>query len=95
VLGALEAERPEWQTSGARLIAIAHQSVAEAAASMQQAGASYAFLADSNGRVAREDGVWPLLPGRPKNRQSPVTVFIISNRKIHPYPSGEIDSARS
>ena len=93
VLRALEARRPAWQTGGARFIALARQSVAEAAASAQQAGASYAFLADSNGRVAREYGVWPLLPGRPKNRQSPVTVFIIEpSGVIYWTSSGLVDS---
>jgi len=77
VLRTLETRRPTWQANGARLIAIARQSVPDAALSAQQAGASYAFLADSDGRVARAYGVWPLLPGKPKNRQSPVIIFII------------------
>jgi peroxiredoxin len=83
VLSTLETDRPAWQTRGARLIAIARQSVAEAAASAQQANAGYAFLADSDGQVARSYGVWPLLPGQTKNRQSPMMVFILE-------PSGVI-----
>jgi len=81
-LRTLEIRRLAWQASGARLIAIARQSVAEAAASAQQAGASFDFLSDSEGRVARSYGVWPLLPGRPKNRQSPLMVFIIGPGSI-------------
>jgi peroxiredoxin len=82
LLRALEAKRPAWQTSGARLIAIAHQSVDEAAASARQASASYAFLADNDGRAAREYGIWPFLPGRNKNRQSPVMVFIVERSGV-------------
>jgi len=83
VLRALEARRQAWQASGAHLIAIARQSVADAAVGAQQSGTHYDFLADSDGRVARAYGIWPLLPGRTKIRQSPVTVFIVE-------PSGVI-----
>jgi len=83
VLRALDAQRAAFQASGARLIALASQTPAEAAATASDAGLQYAVLADTQAQVARQYGVHPLLPGRTKVNQSPVSVFIVA-------PSGVI-----
>ena len=82
-LRALEAQHPAFQASGARLIALASQTPAEAAVTARDAALHYAVLADPQAQVARQYGVHPLLPGRTKLNQTPVSVFIVA-------PSGAI-----
>jgi len=82
-LRALEAQRAAFQAGGARLIALASQSPAEAAATVRDAAVQYPILADDQAQVARQYGVYPLLPGQTKMNQSPVSVFIVA-------PSGVI-----
>jgi len=77
-LRALQAQLPQFQASGAQLFAIASQSPAEAAASARDAAVQYPVLADPQAQVARQYGVHPLLPGRTKGNQTPVSVFIVA-----------------
>ncbi len=73
----LEANRPAFEASGARLVAIATQSEAEAAGTAADAGASFEILADQQAEVASQYGLQRLAPGKPKDGQSPLTVFVV------------------
>jgi peroxiredoxin len=83
VLRELEANRAAFERRGGQLIAVAPQSPAEAAASAQATGAQFAILADTQAKVARQYGVTPLMPGKPKYPVSLITVFVITtNQRI-------------
>jgi peroxiredoxin len=82
-LAQLEAQRPAFEAEGAHVLAIATQTPAGAALTAQNLALDYAVLADSEAAVARQYGVRPLLPGRPKTFQSPVSIFVVG-------PGGQI-----
>lgn len=77
VLRELEANRSLFEAHGARLVAIATQTEAEAAGTAVDAGAHFAILADEEAEVAKHYGVQRLLPGKAKAVQSPLSVFIV------------------
>ncbi len=73
----LEQHRLQFEQGGAQLVAVAHQSIGDAAESRTAAGAHYPILADRDRQLAKLYGVPPFLPSRPKHGNMPVSVFII------------------
>jgi peroxiredoxin len=73
----MEANQVALDRTGAQLVAVARQWPSEAAASTGEPGSRFMLLADSDGTVARQYGLPPLMPGKPKPGSLPITIFII------------------
>jgi peroxiredoxin len=64
----------------ARLVAVAQDSSSAATGSDAASTSQLLILADQDGAVARQFGAPRLIPGKPKDPTSPITIYIVDSR---------------
>ena len=78
-LGELESGRPQFEQQDVQVVALAVQSIEEAALSVQKSGAQYPVLADSNHVVAEMYAVFDLPTDAPVGGKATPSVFVLDS----------------